>query len=422
LDDEYRPSVLPERYTPKRSDRDENYLKMLRKPEDQMEALVRRYSEDINSGPNMEDVLTRVLFKDIGKPEGEENLKRLLKCQTDTAYALLVIGEHLKGLFHSRKIEVARNWIDVLLALGRNRGEFVNKSLVRGTLMFQCQMYTEAQKEFTECLKRSDLPPGAVAMLNTCLGVIKRLAGQTKEAEACFKAGAAADGGGAWQKTAASELYFLTDQGEIQKKKVRAVRLKKRVSIDGTDSDADWERTDQQEIGMPVREPESDAAFQRSEVRLLFDDEAVYVFGRFFEERMDQVRSAPAPEKFFENDVVTFFFDPGRTMSEWFEISLKPFYKAPELSPDFPERDKNAIETKIRFEREAWCLELKIPRKAFVRYEDTQIFGFNMARDRRADFVQKPAWPTTDEFTIWEMTEPTPDQKAHQVSGYLILE
>lgn len=411
LDEEFRSRVMPERWPISLSEKDLAYRKILNKPADQRDALLRRYPADNRSDPYLEDNLYRLIWNRTGEPDAEDDMKRFMRVQTDSCAAVMLLGEHVEGLIRARKFDAARRWIDTLAAVGRGRGEMTRAPLVRSLLLHRCQLYSEAGKGLADWFKPEGMPAGVISLVDLHLGIAARLSGDSRRAAEFFRAGAAADDDNAWRKTASSELFLLNGEGELAKKKARAVRRQRRVLVDGDDDDADWNNAPSYDIDLPAGPGASEPPFQKSDVRFLYDDENLYVFGRFSEERMAEcIRN---PQACFGRDTAAFYFDPGRTLSDDYIVSFTPVSKAPELSVAFPKRDKPVVDMKIKLEKEAWCAELRVSRNAFGRFEDSPVFSFNMSRIRHSSSVQ---------YLYWEMAEPNPDLKNPVLNGYLALE
>ena len=173
-----------------------------------------------------------------------------------------------------------------------------------------------------------------------------------------------------------------------------ALRASSEIEIDGRLDEEAWESAPVFR-GFVQREPmEGDPAMNDTEIRVLFDDDAVYVGAILYDSRPEAIarnltrRDAPYSGQF---DYLAVMLDPnldGRTGYE-FRVSAANVQADAYLFDD-TERDVawDAVwESAVSLDERGWVVEIRIPFSQ-IRYESTerdQVWGINVHRRRAAD-------------------------------------
>jgi hypothetical protein len=218
-----------------------------------------------------------------------------------------------------------------------------------------------------------------------------------------------------------SILSFANNGIDPQKKHTTANRIEQAIKIDGNLDDSAW-RNAKKADGFIQNEPKPGInAFQRSEVRILYDNTAIYIGATLYDSSPDSIQKQLSERDNFGN-------------TDWFGITIDAYqdgnngvgflvtpagvqldikYLAGNgnnmLSGD---RNWDAVwisETKIT--EEGWTVEMKIPYSA-IRFpaEVDQIWNINFARLVRRN----------RELSYWSPVDPTQNgllQQSGQVSG-----
>ena len=167
---------------------------------------------------------------------------------------------------------------------------------------------------------------------------------------------------------------------------VRAHRAATPPAIDGRLDDAAWQAADVAGNFRQFEPNEGTAATERTEVRILYDDTALYIGVRLFDsEPVRIVRRLSRRDDDADADRFTFYVDAlhDRLTGAAFEVSAAGAQRDSIISNDTA-RDSSwdaVWESAVSIDSEGWTAELRIPlsQLRFLR-ADRQTWGFNVER------------------------------------------
>ena len=178
---------------------------------------------------------------------------------------------------------------------------------------------------------------------------------------------------------------------------VRAVRTIEPVTVDGSLSEAVWQR-DVAFDALVQRDPREGAPpSQRTEVRVAYDDAAIYVGARLFDSAPDSILARLARrDASIGADRFAVYLDPyhDRRSGYYFMVNAAGTLYDGELSNDVDD-DKSwdgVWEAKAQRDEQGWTAEMRIPYSQ-LRFEGgvSQIWGINFMREiprrREKDFA-----------------------------------
>ncbi len=171
---------------------------------------------------------------------------------------------------------------------------------------------------------------------------------------------------------------------------VRAVRTPSSVTVDGTLSEAAWQSAPV-ETTFIMRDPvENGRPSQRTEVRVLFDDDAIYVGARMYDTAPDSIiarlsrRDVGVPA-----DKFTVYLDPyhDQRSGYYFQINAAgTLFDGTLTNDDWSDDSWDGVwEGHAKIDRQGWTAELRIPFSQ-LRFRDTSVWGINFGR-----FIQRSA-------------------------------
>lgn len=209
---------------------------------------------------------------------------------------------------------------------------------------------------------------------------------------------------------------FFAFSGDLQAqtvKKTKAVRTDRSPKIDGILTDAVW--TQAEALGGMVEfrpnpgrlEPED----QRTEVRILYDDGAIYVAARMFETNPDSIAREIAPRDRVGNaDFFGIAFDTYLdriNASGFYVTSAGSQFDARYSQSGNEDPNWNAVwESAVKIDALGWTAELRIPYSA-LRFssKEIQTWGMNFTRRRQNEnqqFFWSPIDPKVNGFVNQE--------------------
>ena len=197
----------------------------------------------------------------------------------------------------------------------------------------------------------------------------------------------------------------------------RAVRADSGIVVDGRLDESDWERAEVITGFTQVEPDEGEPAEEPTEVRILYDDENIYLGAKMFDSdtsriahqltRRDQTGRAAG---YFE-----FSFDSNfdRTTGYTFRVTAAGVQRDEYMFDDTEdERAWNGVwESEVSFTDDGWVAEIRLPLSQ-VRYEpsaEPQVWGVNFAR-RRIAANERSEWAfvpigTSGEVSRWGRLE-----------------
>jgi hypothetical protein len=193
-------------------------------------------------------------------------------------------------------------------------------------------------------------------------------------------------------------LHAQNDEGDGEPQRTSALRPATEaverlgeIAVDGRLDDAAWQRAPVAS-GFVQREPvEGRPAEQDTEVRILFDDEAIYVGLRMLDSHPDMI----APQLYRRDgrgqaDYVEIAFDPNRDRRTGYLFSVSAAnVQGDEYLFDDEHEDRawDAVwSSAVTVDEGGWTAEMRIPLSQ-IRYEaqeGEQVWGFNVHRSRLA--------------------------------------
>ena len=196
-----------------------------------------------------------------------------------------------------------------------------------------------------------------------------------------------------------------TDSGARRRPTLQAVRIRDPIVLDGKLDDPDWALAAPatnftQRFPVPGR-----AAMMRTEVRILYDDDAIYVGARMYDPHPDSI-TAPLARR-----------DPGDVNSDWIDVLIDSYRdhrtafrfavnpRGTKLDVyHFNDTDDDASwdgiwDAATRIDSLGWTAEMRIPlsQLRFHASDVAQTWGLNFYR----------AVARHDEWTFWAPTPPT---------------
>ncbi len=203
-------------------------------------------------------------------------------------------------------------------------------------------------------------------------------------------------------------LLSATAMGQTIKKTI-AVRTDNSPKIDGILDDEAWKNaplaTGFVEFRPTPGQPEKDS--QKTEVRIVYDNAAIYVAARMHETNIDSIARELAPRDHVGNsDFFGIIFDTylDKINANGFYVTAAGSQFDAKYSASGNEDELwNAVwESDVKIDKEGWTVEMKIPYSA-LRFsnKDVQKWGVNMTRKRQKvqqQFFWNPLDPNNNGF------------------------
>lgn len=194
-------------------------------------------------------------------------------------------------------------------------------------------------------------------------------------------------------------------------RRAEAARLEGSLTIDGRLAEAEWKRAEVITGFTQVEPDEGEAATERTEVRLLYDDENIYIAARMFESDTSEIArqltrrdNTGRAAGYFE-----FSFDSNfdRTTGYTFRVTAAGVQRDEYMFDDTEDqRSWNGVwESAVSIDGEGWVAEIRLPLSQ-VRYapsSDPQVWGVNFARRRIAD-NERVEWAWVPQGTSGEVS------------------
>ncbi len=186
-------------------------------------------------------------------------------------------------------------------------------------------------------------------------------------------------------------------------KKLNAVRATKRISIDGNLDDEDWKNAPVADHFVE-REPtynKPERPENRTEVRILYDDDAIYIGGYCHEGSKDSLSSELVGRDVLgSNDFVGVIFDTYNDKINGFGYYVTPLgeqYDAKYSSTGEDGSWNSVYRSAANIAKDGWTFEIRIPYSA-IRFSNKNIqdWGMNIFR-RRKKAGENLTWNPVDE-------------------------
>src|SRR5688572_25320692 len=184
----------------------------------------------------------------------------------------------------------------------------------------------------------------------------------------------------------------------------RAVRTIEPPIIDGRLSDEVWAQAPVADHFTQRDPDEGQAATERTEIRVLYDDDALYVGARLYDTEPARIsRRVTARDEDPDADCVTIFLDPrhDHRTGVTFTVTAAGSQHDTVLSNDtFQDASWNAVWTSaVSYDGQGWSAELRIPFSQ-LRFNPGErlTWGFNVSRfiRRKNETVWLEFWPKND--------------------------
>jgi hypothetical protein len=186
---------------------------------------------------------------------------------------------------------------------------------------------------------------------------------------------------------------------------LRAVRITEPPTIDGRLSDEVWAQAPVADHFRQRDPDEGQAATERTEIRVLYDDEALYVGARLYDSDPARIsRRVTARDEHPDADCVTIFLDPRhdhRTGVTFTVTAAGSQYDSVLSNDTFQDSSWNAVWTSaVSQDGQGWSAELRIPFSQ-LRFNagERQTWGMNVSRfiRRKNETAWLEFWPKNDD-------------------------
>ena len=178
---------------------------------------------------------------------------------------------------------------------------------------------------------------------------------------------------------------------------VHAVRVADRITIDGVLSEAVWQGGDACTTFVQRSPREGAPATLRTEVRIAFDDDAIYIGARMFDPAPDSIMARLSRrDASISADRFAVYLDPyhDRRTGYYFMVNAAGTLYDGTLSNDVS-NDKSwdgVWSARARVDRQGWCAEMRLPYSQMrIDRAGSPVWGINFARTlprrREEDFV-----------------------------------
>ncbi|MCE3279790.1 MAG: hypothetical protein K0S44_1981 [Bacteroidetes bacterium] len=184
-------------------------------------------------------------------------------------------------------------------------------------------------------------------------------------------------------------LYAQKDS--IKRKEYEITRASKTPKLDGMLDDEAWINASVINTFLQNYPVEKAPSSQRTHVRLVYDNTAIYISAKLYDTAPDSIRKQLGNRDDNVNaDVFRIVFDTYNTQQDAFDFSVTA--SGVQLDSKFSDAQYNAVwESAIRIETDGWNVEMKIPYSA-IRFPNSekQIWGLQVTRSiaRNNEFVQ----------------------------------
>ncbi|MDF2436465.1 MAG: hypothetical protein K0Q95_841 [Bacteroidota bacterium] len=184
----------------------------------------------------------------------------------------------------------------------------------------------------------------------------------------------------------------------IARKDYEITRATKTPRIDGILDDATWENANVLGNFSQNYPREKAPVSQKTEVKLVYDNTAIYIAAKLFDTAPDSIRRQLGNRDDNLNaDIFRIVFDTYNTQQDAFDFSVTA--SGVQLDSKFSDGQYNAVwESAVKINEDAWIVEIKIPYSA-LRFPsaEKQIWGLQVTRNiaRNNEFDQWALTPRT---------------------------
>ncbi len=192
-----------------------------------------------------------------------------------------------------------------------------------------------------------------------------------------------------------------------QRKTLNSSFITEKITLDGDLSEPAWQHADKA-TGFVQHDPyPGQPSTKRTEISILYDNEAVYVGATMYDEHPDSILKQLSPRDVFDNnnDIFGVFFDTYSDNQNGFFFIVTAAGVQADAKQKFDNSDLSwnaAWFSKVTINKKGWCVEMKIPYSA-IRFPKTDIqkWGVNFVRVIRRCREQSfwnPVLPTQSNF------------------------
>ncbi len=211
-------------------------------------------------------------------------------------------------------------------------------------------------------------------------------------------------------------LLYLISPGHVyaqdSTRKLQAQRLTSSLKIDGIPDDAAWKDATiiTNFIEMRPTFGVTENYTNRTEVRILYDNSAIYVSGYCYEQTADSVsRELAGRDKVGSNDFVGVIFDTYNdkiNASGFYVMASGEQYDAKYSNTNGEDDTWNAVwQSETKIVKDGWTFEMKIPYSALRFSSKVTNWGLNITRRRQKtgqQYTWNPVSPTISGFVNQE--------------------
>lgn len=177
---------------------------------------------------------------------------------------------------------------------------------------------------------------------------------------------------------------------------IKAKRITEKIELDGKVDEAAWEIS---ETISKFKNSESDSVEIGMSVKILYDDNYLYVGAYLEEPNIDGLRTEAGGNipLTWDDDDFEMFFDPAQSQSDYYRLFQNAagtrFNSLPRWHPD--KYFESKYRSKIFIGEEYWSLEMIIPWSDISLKEGPKSgdkWGFNVGRHRQQSYIKRSNW------------------------------
>jgi len=188
---------------------------------------------------------------------------------------------------------------------------------------------------------------------------------------------------------ATSALFASQNSDSLQaKKQLQAIRIDGHIKIDGVLDEVEWGNAPKANNFVQYEQYNGQMPSQQSEVKVLFDDDALYIGANLFDTNPELIYQELGKRDNSDNlksdafSVHISTYNDGINYLQ-FIVSASGVQTDIKLTTDEEERSWNAVWTsEVKINDKGWCVEMRIPYSAlrFSNNKDNSQWGINFAR------------------------------------------
>ncbi len=230
-------------------------------------------------------------------------------------------------------------------------------------------------------------------------------------------------------------LATLRSAAQAPRKSLNSSSVNEKIVLDGDLSEPAWQKAEKA-TNFTQHDPyPGQPSTQRTEVSILYDNQAVYIGAMMYDEHPDSILKQLSPRDVFDNnnDIFGVFFDTYSDNQNGFFFIITAAGVQADAKQRFDNSDLSwnaAWFSKVKITKKGWCVEMRIPYSA-IRFPktDVQKWGVNFVRVIRRCREQSfwnPVLPTQSNFVsqagtltgIHNIESPVRLQLLPYISGY----